>query len=1634
MPLPLHHAQIVRTLPAWSKALNPKHVPMLLGSLRAEYLDAQGQPRAWFSQASAAQQAALRSVIGQRNDRRQALQAALTPLKGIVEYCEPLLQARLGKAIEVNQACLVQQPYEVKKPIDNLTPLGSQPPRERQPLVPTGQARVRTLLEAALHNFSGENDIRPFDRLQRSATDIQPPPGLSLPAFVGHCRQLDLGQAYQNHLESVFDQPQSGLEALWANAQGAELRVQAHIASLRDHLSEVGLAAIDQLCAGHSAPRYGQHALRCWRLSLESIPLHELLLIGPEDGNSASPVIIYLPGGEDGSLREYASRAEAARTLRQQLANATFRRQVTALAPQPLQATLERALRNRLFDKPSTAEGLRAKAHIEFSATDLPPQPWQQLHTLHVQRLKGDARTIAVPTADVDAKVRMERLEHWLDIGLTVLNVAAMFVPALNPLMLAIGAAQLMGSVFHGIEAWEDDDNAQALAQVESILLNLATVAALAGSGVVLKQSGFVDAMSSVWDAGKERLWSASLKAYRSGRTLAGSALPDAQGLYGPGDRRLLRIEGEVFEVQEAPDGQWRLQASGSAYAPRLRSNGQGAWRLSEETPLDWSDHQLLRRFGPISEPLDEADLDFALRCTATDADILRYAHINDQPPPALLADVLIRLGCDREAGAIIDAVRHGTPLAAYKHYALAQLPQLPGWPEDYVLKVFEGPEPWGRSAQYGVPGSRAHAQVVVTLSDVESGNLSKVVLEQLDQPSLARLRGDANEFNARDLDAMLAEHLQARRDDLFASLYQQRQPPLGADQALLVRLYPGLPAQAAVELHANATAAERLRLDAGRVPLHIGEEARLMQARARLDRALVGLYRPRLANADTAQLRQALLVDQPGATPETLLQAAVGDRQRSATSIGQQSPRPGFRSPMRLSDGRVGYPLSGRPRWFERLRNSVRNVPDERAQALYPSLTPSQRTALLDRLRERGDIGEQLTALEREQQTLDASLLAWEQAADEPQRAQRRALREQLNRAWRMEGDGQASNSAVELRLDNLYRLPEQLPARFDHVTSLSVHGRELRVFPSGFLQSFPSLTRLRMSFVSEEFEPDALFHALRDTPQLRELSLRRNLLTELSADARQALAQLRQLRRLDLSRNALRLTLADVELLASLPLEHLHLGSNQIVLDPAMAARLGQMTRLHSLDLSFNPELGEPPQMSGLLQLLSINLNECGLTQWPTSLGELMTNPEAQLRIIELSDNHITDIAELDSLLASPYFNTQGETGRAQPWNFEFNFNPLQARTRQRLRAIGVGVEQAEHFLADDAAVDWRDYATDTQAQTWRDLFDDEANTALREVIERLGRSAQARGNPQRLANQVWRLLTQASEDTRLRTRLNDVAGEFPATCGDAGADGFSTLEMEALAYKESTTDEVYGPYLFNVYQRLFRREQVNVMASRIHDARAARQAAYQRWLDQPSELGSAMPELPPLDVLDDLTLEELEHGMVDEIEIRLALRQALASALEFPEPSQDMLYRQTAQVSRVVEDNVAEAVRLIDDNAKARRRWIAHQPSWMRFLEQRFATRFEAVKAEWSDAQEYLDHCADRSNEPPTRLTPRIAAQLQRLLNRAPTDGSGRPQRVELNSSRYDELSRAIARDRQTALDDLYLQLTGEQDPNR
>jgi hypothetical protein len=1623
-----HAAQISRAFPDWSRRLHPQDASRLIDTAHPPYLDENGAPFSWYATASEADQRSIVAAFRARDASARKLAEALRDKRDPVSFCAPLLQRALTLEVPVDTAQYVFQPFKVESdwvfdPLDPALPNSGIPLPPSSAVTADGPARSSSLLAAALHNFGSLAEVGPLSMLHVGPQDATPLPGLSMGRFVEVCRRLDLGRRYQEHLTQVYDGARAPrVETAWIQATLDQLRLDTHTAALSARISQAARQALLQWCDQAPSVSYAGRPFTCSRLELFGIALHDVLVIG---GGTASeqvePCILYLPGNTNEPLREFGSVQALGRHLSRLLQATHYRQAVLANAPLAHQPMLAAHLQTALFEPREHLGGTvwmpKPTPRIRAELLALPTAPWQTLYKAHVRKLKADAETLVVPTARVDAEARLALLEHWLERGLDALNVAAMLMPGLGQVMLVVSAAQLLDSVFHGLQTWEDDQRAEALGQVKSLLLNALGMAMLEGVPVAIKASGFIDAMESVFIDEQPRLWHPDLRAYRSDLVVPPDAPLTASGQYVHGARHYVYLEDGWYEQAQDQHGRWRLRhpSDPAAYAPAFVHDGASGWRLTHETPLDWERMTLARRLGPTVRTLEDDDVLAALLVSETDDAHLRRCHVASEPPPALLIDALTRLSVDDTVQDLITRLEAGLPLPAYKHHAAALLLQLPGWPEDHVVELFEGSERWGASVTYGRVPRPGDVRVQMTHDELATGALAKTVVEQLDAQTLDALlpAGTSAEHRVAALQSALANTLVAQRDVVFERLYDARHPAQGPTARTIGQHFTGLPSPASSALADAASLAERRQLASGRVPLRIGEEARRLQARHRLERALLGVHRPTLATADTHLLLTALREAEPDLPVDRLFETLCARRAWAARLLGQQPVKPGFRSPLRLSDGRLGYPLSGRPR-LPRWRRSERT----RLQDLYPSLASNELDSLLAHLRARGRVSDQLIALQREQDQLAAHLLRWTEAVEGDEREARRLLSQRLNSAWRREGGDEL---LLNLPVDEL----PFLPARFDHVRRLTLRGLNLRAIPADFLQSFARLERLHVVF-NPDLDTETLFRALHHAPQLRALSLVESNLEHVSPHAEAALAGMRSLTELSLRRNLLTLTDSNWRTLARLPLTVLNLRFNRITLTPTAAASIGEMVHLRRLELALNP-LGRVPDLTALTQLTTLNLQECGMGAWPPGLSALMQRPDTVLQRVELSGNRITQIPDIDALLQSPYMQNMRNDPVGHYWRF--NFNELEPQAARRLMVAGVMVIEHEALAEPSMHVNWLDDANASQRQLWHSLFEGDAHRDLRDVIERVGRSAQARNNVRSLRSEVWQLLQRAADDTALRERLNEVAGDFPATCGDAGADAFSALQIEMMAHDESATSELPAPYLFNFYRRLFRREQVNVLAARLHAARLERQAL----LIAHAEGRMQDTELPPLDALDDISDLRLLGGGVDDIEIRLALRQALAEPLEFPEPSQDMLYRETAQVSLTTQFNVEEAVRARDADAPLRRRWIAAQPAWQRFLRQREAQRFEEVDTRWYAALEYLDSCLDADAPQVSALDASVVETLRAVLPDSPLDTTGRPQRLTLTEQLYLQAVRQVDTARQAALEALIEQLTAEQDPN-
>lgn len=649
---PLHSTFIAARLPGWLKYTNAQDA----NALRSQLGQALSLPSAepdWLANSLPEHREAMRIARQRYRRASETLAGTLKAYKGVLTFAEPLLQAcldkALGETLDLHTTNLVQF-HEAP----DLWLLSTRTTYQKQ-----------SLLQAALQNFGDDVAFLP-----KSAVTLQGHFNLELTdtneltyrytrhrlqpsVFADLCRELDLGGQYQQHLQAVFETPatqdQVRLDSIDANRQ--RLRLEITIARARRRIGEPARRHLLALLDGPDEATAGSSIVQASLLSMSGVPLHDILVLAPapEPSQHAGTLLLYLPNDPDEPLTEHASMPDLERYLKGRLSQPAFRTLFQRYVPLDQQQHLFSVLKRNLAPQTLFDDGPwhpDEDAGLYLTSTAITSALLGFLQDRHLQRLKDDARLLVVPTAEADEKARKARLASWEASALNVLNVAAMIVPMLGPVMLAVTAIQLVKEVYDGIEDWKDGDVDGAMAHLQTVAINAGL---MVGAVVAVKAApALLDALVEVRlpDA-SPRLYKPDLAPYRVDDMPIDDITANEQGQYVHEDRHYIKMGADLYEQQlDVHRQQWQLRhpLREDAYQPALEHNGQGAWHSVHEQPLSWSRATLLRRIGPLAEGLSDTELDQACQVSGTSEDTLRRLHAANQGLPPLLADTLQRL------------------------------------------------------------------------------------------------------------------------------------------------------------------------------------------------------------------------------------------------------------------------------------------------------------------------------------------------------------------------------------------------------------------------------------------------------------------------------------------------------------------------------------------------------------------------------------------------------------------------------------------------------------------------------------------------------------------------------------------------------------------------------------------------------------------------------------------------------------------------------------------------------------------------------------------------------------------------------------------------------------------------------
>jgi len=936
----LHTSLIKKRLPGWVARSAPEDIRRLRPGLFLGHLPSD-KPPAWLAAASPAMQQVLKDSQQRSRRSHETLAKTLKSLKSLTDFAEPLLiaalQKRFAQTPDVHKTMLYYLRYRQLPQVHSLLEAallnfeGNEDFDQRafgetSALAPDG-ALLLEAVGAVLSDGTRGSLYRYTDRLQITPAE-----------FSSCCRDLDLGGQYQTHITQIFEAPdtQEQVRAQMIAAQKDLLAVRTHTARIKNEISESAYTMLKAVLAGTDRPSLDGKPVRYSQLSLFGCALGDVLLIGPGVGRPApvpevvtyfSPIgtlakaliesaedrfVVWIPGAPLYPLKEYPTMADFEKDLTVNLRSPAYQKLLTSLVPQEKAAGFLKHIKDGLHTYmwgPGYAREQVYAEQMEFNRreTRISGELFGALYANHLQRLKDNARQLGVPTAEADRLAAQKRREHWFSIGLNILNVAAFIVPGLGEVMMVVTAIQLGIEVYQGIEAWEEGDLDAAWDHLESVALNVAFMATLAAAGAklggkppLIEASPRVDDLARVnLPNGETRLWKPDLTPYRSDAALEPGLKPDAQGQYEVAGKSYVRIGEGLYEKSfDRQINKWRIKhpSDPHAYQPILEHNRAGAWRHSHETPLQWDRPTLLRRLGHQAQGFSDETLRTIADISGVHDDALRKLHLDGTPVPSALEDTLRQFRADLDASAVIEQLRTGVGLDARCEYALPLVVQMPHWPEGRVLEVFDGPEPWGRSIQYGSPTSTADVRATIKLTrrEVRQGKLPRLVLAELSESERTTMLGRQSSLEGASQQQVfqdrLADFALKRKPALVESLYRSSDIHVAGGE-VLQRRFASLPGSAIRELLGSASARERTLLrTTGRVSARLDNLARVRAQQGRLNRALSGMQRQSLAVADSDALALHSLESLPGWRADLRLEVrAESVSGRLLDSVGPQ-------------------------------------------------------------------------------------------------------------------------------------------------------------------------------------------------------------------------------------------------------------------------------------------------------------------------------------------------------------------------------------------------------------------------------------------------------------------------------------------------------------------------------------------------------------------------------------------------------------------------------------------------------------------------------------------------------------------------------------------------------------------------
>jgi hypothetical protein len=1447
--------------------------------------------------------------------------------------------------------------------------------------------RTVSLLDAALHNFASSETIgRGSDYISRPDArglfDVVPIKGaMPISQFQTLCRDLDIGAQYKKHLESYLlpggPLAESVLQYKVNESQKDALAVAAHLALIKEDIQYDAYKMLLTLAEDKPQLLLNGRSMQCSDLSLLGTRLTGILLLTHtvSDSRGVRRLIVYIPHDPDHPLKEYDSlkafRDELVRQFREdrfsESTGQTYRQFFSQFVDQQQRGHFFAELEQRLFivryhprqdpidQRPAWRKDPLDNPNLQFSRVKLPGDYWRHAYQQKLNKILNDAREIAVSTADTDSKARWAWWDNFKKIVSDIFNVALLiatpFVPGLGELMMAYTAYQLTSDVIEGIVDLAEGLWQEAAGHVISVvtdIIQLATFAAGAqiGEAFRVKLSPLVDGMKPVrLPNGQESLWHPDLTPYeRNELMLSPGAKPDRHGLHQYGNENVLPLEGRLYFVEktstDATSNTHRIKhpTRANAYKPRIEHNGHGAWVHEVETPQDWPDEALMRRLGHSVERFSPTELEQIRVGSGTVHNALRQMHIDNSPPPPLLADTVKRFSTYDDVLTASAAIRRGRPIDAQAVWLEPMLTALPGWPDGKALEVFADASLSGYSRKYGNPQAAPTDTLSISQGDLNAGRLPDRVANFLTDGEFNSLLGRdvASDERVAALRSQLATAVDERRGAVSRHVYQALERSDKADIKIVKQTFPELPLPLAEKLVAQARPIELQRIaDEQHLPLRLKSQARELDFEASAARAYDGFYHDEMITDDTERLALNTLRLNTDTFADLRLEVRDGTHDGPLRCRVGPDEATTVRRLIRDEQGRYevldinNRQLHDADDFYEAILHAVpaetlQTVGYQRGQGrqlklsiMEDAASPAQRRTALAEPPIRPVVTVETETLVRGWPWPWADPTPEQRVSQLYPKMKKRAVNT-LIETFKREGDPVEAIEKLENERKALHRALQQW--RDDHPAGLDDAGEPVYGASEDYMHNGGSHIEERLiecferksdPFDVQSFHPEQGYTLdlttefnrydlerwwkdLRKRPDMKShfdqiSSLRLNK-TALSADPGGLLDSFPHLRQLSARQCDLKEIPSSVGRMRQL--EDLDLTDNRIRLTHRSNEQLKGLVRLRSLNLNGNP-LRVPPDVGRMYRLEALSVARTDIRSWPEGLFKVGTVNRHRPRsfMLDMRQAPINTVPEVTPgsdqafVLSRARFDTSKLT------------NEDRVRYGQYRQSSGLGfvpdypsadgTELSHWQISFDAPVGFSPSSSLStyREESWHDLMAEPYSAGFFSVIRKLRESADYQTDPgqRRLTKRVWEMVEAATLDSELREKLfNQIVS--PNDCGDLGAQLFNSLGMKVLvskAYTESTSARVLDDTLVRLARSAARLDLVS------DEARVEYSRQEQQNLIDPSKL-------PP-----------------DEVEIHLAFERGLADRLELPWQSDEMLYEDRSGVTK---EEIETAYRMI------------------------------------------------------------------------------------------------------------------------